>query len=151
MTWAEAQQACLDSGSNLATISNHEEFSVVSNIAAGYEVWIGLNDVMDEGHFVWADGSTEGFMPWAPSEPNDYSGSEDCAHITLLNAGELNDNRCDQRFSFLCSRCIYGSCDAVDYVSSYPHTHFIYTCIFTCMFTYVYTDTFMVHMRILHS
>ena len=46
--------------------------------------WIGLNDIDNEGTFVWADGNNSTYRDWYPGRPNsNYSGYyQDCGHTT---------------------------------------------------------------------
>lgn len=37
-----------------------------------YNPWIGLNDVISELNFVWADGNTVSYTNWAPDSPKLY-------------------------------------------------------------------------------
>jgi hypothetical protein len=54
---------------------------------------IGLNDINDEGQFVWSDGSSEVFRYWNTGEPNSYGGDEDCVEI-YKTTGKWNDVPC---------------------------------------------------------
>ncbi len=71
-----------------------------SGMLAGTEsAWIGANDLVKEGTFVWAGGPEAGqnvnsiYINWGSGEPSD-SGGEDCAEIPLSN-GRWNDRKCD--------------------------------------------------------
>lgn len=37
-----------------------------------YNPWIGLNDIISELNFVWADGSAVSYTNWAPDSPKLY-------------------------------------------------------------------------------
>lgn len=37
-----------------------------------YDPWIGLNDIISELNFVWADGSAVSYTNWAPDSPKIY-------------------------------------------------------------------------------
>jgi hypothetical protein len=63
------------------------------------KIWIGVNDVDLEGHFVLVTGGPATFLPWAAGEPNNAMGSEDC--VELVGA-QLNDDSCDTSLPFLC-------------------------------------------------
>ena len=67
-------------------------------------MWIGLNDRMVEGTYVWdGDNTIVNYTNWFPGEPNDFSGKEDC--IQILNGywgGYWNDNYCGKTRSYIC-------------------------------------------------
>lgn len=68
-------------------------------------VWIGLNDRAIEGTYVWdGDNTKANYTNWFPGEPNDYSGKEDCVHITASQyfSGFWNDNYCGQARKYVC-------------------------------------------------
>lgn len=45
-------------------------------------VYIGLDDQKTEGTFSWIDGTPFTFKNWAPKEPNNHKGAEDCAEVS---------------------------------------------------------------------
>ena len=64
--------------------------------------WLGLNDIEDEGTFVWASSNTSpSFTFWRPGEPNDQWGNEDCVHI-VHDFYAWNDLECSQKLGFIC-------------------------------------------------
>ncbi|KAH9504532.1 hypothetical protein Btru_063090, partial [Bulinus truncatus] len=68
-------------------------------------VWLGANDVAEEGHFVWAsDNSTVTSKLWLSRQPDNTNGSEDCVMIWYKNNANksLNDWSCMIPEYFLC-------------------------------------------------
>ena len=63
--------------------------------------WIGLNDLETEGTWVWADGSDSTYRHWAPNEPNDSGGVQDCG-CTWIH--RIMDD-CNCWWSFSCYFC----------------------------------------------
>ena len=59
-------------------------------------VWIGLNDIEDEGSFQWTDGSPVNYTNWAPGQPDNLNDS-DC--VFLLPDGTWDDGQCEWRAS----------------------------------------------------
>ena len=56
-SWADAEEAChwLGSDVHLASITSKEQQAAVTHLTDGTAAWIGLNDIAEEGSFVWAD------------------------------------------------------------------------------------------------
>lgn len=84
--WFASQGEASVLGGNLVTINNEAENEWVYSTFANYEgvargLWIGLNDVMSEGNFVWVSGEPVTYTNWATGEPNNSPGEEDFAHI----------------------------------------------------------------------
>ncbi len=88
-TWQQARNVCLSEGLDLATSNNTGEDNWMYGKAIGYQQaigwWFGINDIAQEGSFVWANGETPGFTNWKAGEPNDADGAwgpaEDCGSV----------------------------------------------------------------------
>ena len=92
ITWSDARQECISRGYDLATITTLEENSLLFSLTSGSSCWIGINDIDNEGTFVWADGSESTYRQWDSGEPSDAGGNEDCGETVL---GESwNDQPC---------------------------------------------------------
>lgn len=85
-TWTASQAKAVTLGGNLATIRNEAEnswvyanFSEFGGVARG--LWIGLNDAASEGNFVWVSGEAVSYRNWDVSEPNNFGGNENYAHL----------------------------------------------------------------------
>ena len=128
MTFAEAKAAAAELGGYLTTINTLEENTFLTSRfygTYGNAIWIGANDIAEEGTWLWDNGTTSGddnltdticnapsgdctpsnakwadntTRKWNGGEPND-SGGEDCANITNAN-GFWND--------LPCSSSLYG-------------------------------------------
>ena len=62
--------------------------------------WMGLTDRRREGSFVLESNQrSPSFTDWAPNEPNDSGGNEDCAWI---GGRDWNDEDCDVSESYHC-------------------------------------------------
>ena len=126
MTFAEAKSAAAALGGYLTTINTKAENTFLTNtFYAAYgnkALWIGANDIAEEGTWVWDNGSTSGddnmtdnicgsgcdatvipkvysdatwangTQKWNNNEPNNL-GNEDCANITN-SSGFWNDLPC---------------------------------------------------------
>ncbi len=67
-------------------------------LLTGDKIWIGANDFVNEGTFVWAGGPEAGrsvnsiYTNWGSREPNS-EGNEDCVEIRK-DIGQWNDEGC---------------------------------------------------------
>jgi len=102
-TWTASQAEAVLLGGSLATVDDALEnnwiYDTLTPFASGQKhLWIGLNDAVNDGTYVWAGGGTSSFRNWSPSEPNNgASGAEDYVHIvgtsfSNLVARQWNDN-----------------------------------------------------------
>lgn len=109
---AEAVAACDDVGAALAVINTPEEqsFMLRQMPAIGMQdFWIGLDDTGQEGVFGWADGAETGVMPWAPGQPDDAGGNEDCVRMSA--DGLWFDDDCAAEHNVLCEVACKGDGD----------------------------------------
>jgi hypothetical protein len=88
-TWTDAEAKAIELGGHLVTIDNAEENTwVCETLGAKSSIilWNGLNDVAEEGTFVWASGDPVVYSNWNPGEPNNKNGIED---YTLMHTPAL--------------------------------------------------------------
>merc|ERR1719495_748682 len=86
-TWYQAQEECWGQNGYLAEIKSEEQQKSLEGILPfDINFWIGLNDIANEGVFVWAS-----------SQP-DNGKDEDCVHISGATKDQFgwNDLRCDR-------------------------------------------------------
>lgn len=94
-TWDGAYTACLDWGGSLFAFDKLGEVTTLLNGLPGLtgESWVGGNDMMTDGVFVWANGDNWPVMPpWAAGEPNFVGGG--CVSIDA--SGALHDHGCTE-------------------------------------------------------
>ena len=117
-TFDGAREYCAAHGGDLASIHGPGVNRFVARLAAGKKAWIGLREP-DRDHegrgWAWVDGQLPlgptghpaGGTPWTSwggTEPNDYSGREDCAETNFRDHGRWNDQGCWARNRFVCER-----------------------------------------------
>ena len=103
------------SGADLATIKPNDEQWIRNRMKdAGVEsagVWIGLNDLDNEGTWVWQDGTTPTYRNWlyTPGKVTD----NDCATLFISSSSEgWMNTACDQNAKYVCSmEPVVESCD----------------------------------------
>lgn len=102
-TFADARAHCEAQGARLVQIDSDQENALVYGAAMAMRDqwwWLGLWDAPDEGRFEWLDGTPLGWSMWAPGEPNDSGGVEDCVHF--FGTPEWNDIDCEVAMGVLC-------------------------------------------------
>ena len=102
--WHGARDQCLSRGGDLATVTSLEEYNLMYSLNTAFaNCWIGLNDLETEGTWVWADGDNSTFRYWAPGEPNNDFGVQDCGCTWTHHM--MDDCNCEWIFTcYFCSR-----------------------------------------------
>ena len=77
-SWHAAREDCQSRGGDLASIHSEAENREAFALTGGRDTWLGLNGEEDEHNYVWSDGTPMDYHGWAPGEPNNYGGDEDC-------------------------------------------------------------------------
>ena len=68
------------------------------------DVAIGLNDMEEEGPFVWMDGSPSGYQDWGPGNPDGSPGNGDMVRITKQDGVRTwMDAGTKMEYPFICS------------------------------------------------
>jgi hypothetical protein len=98
-TWTESENAALTllgADAHLVTINDQDEQNWVYDtfrfLGYGQYFWIGLNDVAEEGTFVWTSGEPFSYDNWKPGEPNSGGGVFDEDYVHFEPDGLWNDN-----------------------------------------------------------
>ncbi len=98
MSGPQAQAYAQTFGANLISVQSAAEnadlLQALSNQGyAGQVIWIGFTDAALEGTFVWYDSAPVTYSNWAPGEPNNAGGNENCTQI--YPDGTWNDLNCN--------------------------------------------------------
>eukprot|EP01083_Nonionella_stella_P242722 846426_1 len=117
LSWQAANDACNTKyGTTLATVIDDADKAAFLEASGGSGLWVGLNDIGEEGVWQWVDGTactnpTQGYGTttnqcidyWNPGEPND-AGGEDCLYI-YWSGPELmaNDGGCELLSGYMCN------------------------------------------------
>nr|AJA37886.1 C-type lectin [Littorina littorea] len=106
VNWYEAKVACATVGGQLVEIANADENNFVSNLLKTHGVgytWIGLEDFLVEGKFVWSsNGTPPAFTNFHAGQPDDNGHSADCAIIR--DSGAWYDDHCRSTHPAVCQR-----------------------------------------------
>lgn len=98
MSGPQAQAYAQTFGANLISVQSATEnadlLQALSNQGyAGQVIWIGFTDAALESTFVWYDSAPVTYSNWAPGEPNNSGGNENCTQI--YPDGTWNDLNCN--------------------------------------------------------
>ncbi|XP_053533565.1 putative C-type lectin domain family 20 member A [Ictalurus punctatus] len=96
LTWPQAQTYCRTHHTDLASSLNNSDNNMllqVKNIQG--DSWIGLY----RDTWKWSDGTNASNIPWAPGQPDNYGGRENCARFYN---GLFYDEQCTNLHYFFC-------------------------------------------------
>ena len=102
-----AKTQCESDGAFLAIPRSEAENDFIADLILNENIWIGINDIDQEGVFVAVDGSNITFTHWAFNEPNNYGGDED-AVVIFSDQKTWNDQAAYHQARFVCSLRIQG-------------------------------------------
>ena len=119
-TWNNAKAKCKTLRAELVKIASAEENEFLTQTfltASVANYWIGLSDQVEEGRWMWTDGSIlANYTNWGKDNPNDLTGYQNCGHMLKgsfqlgvyyfsgYNDGEWNDFDCDHLFGYICEK-----------------------------------------------
>ena len=68
------------------------------------QFWTAGNDIQTEKEWIWAGNNEHitGYTNWAPGEPNQINGEEDCLTIYPRKGYHWNDAQCDKSMNYIC-------------------------------------------------
>ena len=107
--WREAETYCQNIfGSHLAAIHSLSENSDAFGDGSWYleygNMWIGLNDIDNEGDYVWVDGTSFDYENWQGKEDVD---KQNCVRMRTSD-GEWDDISCSTGYyAFICRGFVY--------------------------------------------
>uniref|UniRef100_A0A8C5MZC1 C-type lectin domain-containing protein n=1 Tax=Leptobrachium leishanense TaxID=445787 RepID=A0A8C5MZC1_9ANUR len=100
--YEDAYTTCSAAGGLLVSPKNIEENKAVLDLAlqSKKRPFLGITDHNREGEFAYPDGEAIKYTNWAPNEPNDENGKEDC--VEMYEDGKWNDKNCQERRLVIC-------------------------------------------------
>jgi hypothetical protein len=111
--WQNAQDDCVSKGGNLVQIVDSEVKQILDEkfpraTDSSTEYWIGFNDNINEGKFVWPKGNIgePSTYNWASNKPNDNG---DCA--VVITDGTWEDRGCLNYRDYVCELPYTFDCD----------------------------------------
>ena len=113
MDWYEANRTCAESRANLAIPTSQSEQDYIWELfmnefdqTPGTSLWIGCNDIEEEGKWQHCplNGETKGYENWADGEPNNMPQS-DCVKMWDTGNGQWDDTLCSRKDEYaVCER-----------------------------------------------
>ena len=103
--WTNANNFCLGVGTTLASIHSASDMAQAQSVCGG-GCWIGL--LRSGSSFYWTDGTSYTYTYWAPTEPSNSGGNENCVEIEPSSSGggytlKWNDQNCGEWNHALCN------------------------------------------------
>ncbi|KAF4071306.1 hypothetical protein AMELA_G00271710 [Ameiurus melas] len=96
LTWPQAQNYCRTHHTDLASSLNSSDNDILKQVLkTQINSWIGLYT----GTWKWSDGTSASNIPWAPGQPDNYLGNENCA---VVYNGLFYDEQCTNLHYFFC-------------------------------------------------
>jgi hypothetical protein len=87
--WNTAEANAIANGGHLVTVNDSAEQVWLNQTFSQSDLWIGFNDIANEGNWVWTSGESVTYTNWANGEPNN-NGNEDVA-VMNWNGSQWND------------------------------------------------------------
>ncbi|XP_048015914.1 ladderlectin-like [Megalobrama amblycephala] len=80
--WITAERNCQSLGANLASVRNKMEKNFLLSLLPTPSTysWVGAHDGVQEGQWLWSDGTSFLYTNWCPGEPNNFQ-TENCLEI----------------------------------------------------------------------
>lgn len=103
-TWQGALLQCEARGGTLARIDSAADDALISRLAFT-NVWLGGNELGEDGLMRWTDGSLVEFGNWGPGQP-DLFPSADCIEKRFEFLQPWYDQPCTQLRSFICEHAL---------------------------------------------
>uniref|UniRef100_A0A3P9N6F3 C-type lectin domain-containing protein n=1 Tax=Poecilia reticulata TaxID=8081 RepID=A0A3P9N6F3_POERE len=104
MTWADAEQHCVNQGANLVLNEHNFVNLLIKNFdPTRSPTWIGLTDMHKEGGWIWSDGCKYRFSRWDSGQPDNYHGNEHCGLTNYRSNFYWNDGVCSSKLAFVCA------------------------------------------------
>ena len=106
--WDQAEQICQTYyAADLGFIPDSGADSLLKNLVTtqhpGVNFFIGINDRVTEGNYVWDSGDTTPYLGWHVGEPNNFGGDQDCTVLSGQFGGNWDDGHCDRAEYYICS------------------------------------------------
>ncbi|XP_051566428.1 ladderlectin-like [Myxocyprinus asiaticus] len=105
VNWVTAEKNCLSLDANLASVhSKADNDFLLSLLSVSGRSWVGGSDGVQDGQWLWSDGTTFDYTNWCSIEPNNNGGSENCLEINWTGNHCWNDITCSASMGYICAK-----------------------------------------------
>ncbi|XP_062070862.1 pulmonary surfactant-associated protein D [Lepus europaeus] len=100
--YVDAQRVCVQAGGQLASPRNAAENDALQELVAAQNkaAFLSMTDTKTEGTFTYPTGEPLVYSNWAPGEPNNNGGAENC--VEIFTNGKWNDKGCGEERLVVC-------------------------------------------------
>ena len=110
LSWNDAESNCKKEGGSLASVQSSKENEFLLELASQYKnripYWIGANDLVNEGQFVWSDGVPLSYSNWKKGHPYKEQRKRNCVSFWRVDGHEWDgvwtDNPCQTKTESFC-------------------------------------------------
>ncbi|KAL1780483.1 pulmonary surfactant-associated protein D [Sigmodon hispidus] len=98
----DAQEVCRQAGGQLASPRSAAENTAIQQLITAHNkaAFLSMTDVDTEGKFTYPTGEPLVYSNWAPGEPNNNGGAENC--VEIFTNGQWNDKVCGEQRLVVC-------------------------------------------------
>uniref|UniRef100_A0A8C1C6P6 C-type lectin domain-containing protein n=1 Tax=Cyprinus carpio carpio TaxID=630221 RepID=A0A8C1C6P6_CYPCA len=104
-SWITAEKNCIDQHANLASVHNEQENNFLMGLlpSTTTRCWLGVQDAVEEGQWLWSDGTPYDYSNWCSNEPNNLN-VENCGEINWSSDRCWNDASCSTSMGYVCAK-----------------------------------------------
>lgn len=102
-SFQDAQQVCAQAGGTLPSPRSAAENQALQQLVTAENkaaAFLSITDSKTEGEFTYPSGAPLVYSNWAPGEPNNNGGNEDC--VEIFSNGKWNDKSCGESRLVIC-------------------------------------------------
>ncbi|MBE0174937.1 C-type lectin domain-containing protein, partial [Bacillus spizizenii] len=102
--WIAAERKCIDQHANLASVhSELENDFLLRLLPTSTRCWLGVHDGVQEGEWLWSDGTPYDHTNWCSNEPNNNN-VENCGELNWTSDRCWNDASCSTSMGYVCAK-----------------------------------------------
>ncbi|XP_059356181.1 ladderlectin-like [Carassius carassius] len=105
VNWITAEKSCQSLDANLASVHSKPENDFLLSLipSSSTRCWLGAHDGVQEGQWLWSDGTPYVYTSWCPNEPNNLN-TENCGEINWTSNRCWNDISCSTSMGYICAK-----------------------------------------------